>query len=127
LSFYAPGPGHTLSRVTVETFRPEISQALRAYDKFVVCLDRSPDHCQATLFSLMKKAIEAYDSRGPNLRHGIALDKYFTVILSQSDAERPRCAIYFNLHTPYLKQAAPAAESCLEKTGPEDEPPMALA
>jgi hypothetical protein len=113
--------------VTVETFRPEITQALRAYDKFVVCLERSPDQCKGSLFSLMKKALEAYHSRGPNLRHGIALDKYFTVVLSQSDAERPFCAIYFNLHTPYLKKAAAAAESPPEQTSPEAEPPTALA
>lgn len=105
--------------MTVETFRPEITQALRAYDKFVVCLERSSGECKASLFSLVKKALEAYASRGPNLRHGIALDKYFTVILSQSEGERPLCAIYFNLHTPYLKKAAAAAQSRPEKTGGE--------
>lgn len=107
--------------MTVETFRPEISQALRAYDMFVVCLDRAPDQCRASLHSLMKKAIEAYDNRGPNLRHGIALDKYFTVILSQSDTERPHCAVYFNLHTPYLKRAAAPAQTRVAKTAGEAE------
>jgi len=105
--------------VTVETFRPEITQALRAYDKFVVCIERPADHCKATLFSLVKKALEAYANRGPDLRHGIALDKYFTVILSQSDGERPLCAIYFNLHSPYFKKAAAAAQSPPDKTGGE--------
>jgi len=108
-----------VSRVTVETFRPEITQALRACDKFVVCLERSPDQCKASLVSLIKKALETYAHRGPNLRHGIALDKYFTVVLSQSDAERPLCAIYFNLHTPYLKKAAAAAQSPPEPTAGE--------
>ena len=41
-------------------------------------------------------------------RHGIALDKFVTVILSQSDEEqRPMCGIYFNLHSPYQKSALP--------------------
>jgi len=105
--------------MTVETFRPEITEALRAYDKFVVCLERPPDQCKASLVSLMKKALETYANRGPSLRHGIALDKYFTVVLSQSDAERPLCAVYFNLHTPYLKKAVPAAQSPPEKTAGE--------
>jgi hypothetical protein len=42
------------------------------------------------------------------LRHGIALDKYMTVILSQSDGPRPFCGIYFNLHSPYQKPVPPA-------------------
>jgi hypothetical protein len=41
------------------------------------------------------------------MRHGIALDKFVTVILSQSDEERPMCGIYFNLHSPYQKNALP--------------------
>jgi hypothetical protein len=34
------------------------------------------------------------------LRHGIALDKQVTIILSQTDNDRPLCGIYFNLHSP---------------------------
>jgi len=86
---------------------------------FVVCLDRAPDHCRASLSSLMKKAIEAYDNRGPNLRHGIALDNYFTIILSQSDTDRPHCAIYFNLHTPYLKRATAPAQTRVANSASE--------
>ncbi len=41
------------------------------------------------------------------LRHGIALDKVVTVILSQSDEARPLCGIYFNLHSPYKKIRCP--------------------
>lgn len=47
------------------------------------------------------------ESRGEGLRHGIALDKEVTVILSQSDEPRPMCGIYFNLHTPYQRNALP--------------------
>jgi hypothetical protein len=30
-----------------------------------------------------------------------------TIILSQSDEARPLCGIYFNLHSPYQKNALP--------------------
>jgi hypothetical protein len=40
------------------------------------------------------------------MRHGIALDREVTVILSQSDDERPLCGIYFNLHSPYRTKDA---------------------
>jgi hypothetical protein len=55
------------------------------------------------LISLLTKAIKAYENRGPQLRHGIALDRQVTVILSQSDGPHPLCGIYFNLHSPYQK------------------------
>ena len=90
--------------MTVETFRNEISEALKAYDKFIVCLDKVPDDCERSLDSLMEKAIKAYENRGPHLRHGIALDKHVTIILSQTENERPLCGIYFNLHSPYQKK-----------------------
>ena len=35
------------------------------------------------------------------------LDKEVTVILSQSDSERPLCGIYFNLHSPYQRKSLP--------------------
>jgi hypothetical protein len=94
--------------VTVETFKEEMAQALKAYEMYVICIDKTPEEFQASLVSLMIKAIKAFESRGPQLRHGIALDKYLTVILSQSDGARPLCGIYFNLHSPYQKQAAAA-------------------
>jgi hypothetical protein len=92
--------------VTVETFKQELAEAVRNYDKFVVCLEKTPDQFEASLVSLMNKAIKAYETRGPNLRHGIALDKQVTIILSQTEEERPLCGIYFNLHSPYQKQVA---------------------
>jgi hypothetical protein len=93
--------------VTVETFRPEINEALAAYDKHIVCIEKTPEDFEAVLLSLLHKAMKAYENRGPQLRHGIALDKHVTVILSQNDSPRPLCGIYFNLHSPYQKQALP--------------------
>jgi len=89
--------------VTAETFRHEIADAMKIYDQYVVCIDKTPDEFHSTLISLLNKAINAYESRGPQLRHGIALDRHVTVILSQNDGPRPLCGIYFNLHSPYQK------------------------
>jgi hypothetical protein len=93
--------------VTVETFKEEMAQAMKTYEMYVICIDKTPEEFQASLISLIVKAIKAFESRGPQLRHGIALDKYVTVILSQSDNSRPLCGIYFNLHSPYQKQPLP--------------------
>jgi hypothetical protein len=90
--------------VTVDSFKHEIADAVKSYEKFVVCLDKTPEECEASLRSLMEKAIKAYENRGPHLRHGIALDKQVTIILSQTENERPLCGIYFNLHSPYQKK-----------------------
>lgn len=91
--------------LTVATFEGEIAEALKAYDRYIICIDKTPDDCKEALTSLMDKAIKAYVSRGPHLRHGIALDKQVTIILSQTEQERPLCGIYFNLHSPYKKKA----------------------
>ena len=88
-------------------FKQEIAEALKAFDKYIVCVDKTPEDCEGSLRSLMKKAIKAYENRGPHLRHGIALDRQVTIILSQTETERPLCGIYFNLHSPYQKKAAP--------------------
>jgi len=96
-----------MAAMTVETFSQELAEAMKAYDKYVVCLDKNPEEFGAALISLINKAIKAYESRGPHLRHGIALDKHVTVILSQNDTLRPLCGIYFNLHSPYQKQPLP--------------------
>jgi hypothetical protein len=96
--------------LTVETFQAEIAEALKAYDKHIVCIDKIPEECKDALLSLMDKAIRAYVSRGPHLRHGIALDKQVTIILSQTENERPLCGIYFNLHSPYKKKTTVKAK-----------------
>ena len=89
--------------------------ALKAYDSYVINIDKIPEEFEASLKSLMAKAIRAYETRGPQLRHGIALDKHVTVILSQSDSERPLCGIYFNLNSPYQKQSLPKTVKPLEE------------
>jgi hypothetical protein len=88
-------------------FRKEIRAAVKAYDMFIVCLEKSPEEFETALDALMQKAINAYANRGPGMRHGIALDKQVTIILSQNDGPRPLCGIYFNLHSPYQKSALP--------------------
>jgi hypothetical protein len=85
-------------------FKQEIADALKAFEKYIVCVDKTPEDCEASLRSLMEKAIKAYENRGPHLRHGIALDRQVTIILSQTETERPLCGIYFNLHSPYQKK-----------------------
>ena len=102
--------------MNVEMFKAEVIEALKAYEKFIVCLDKTPEEFQASLVSLMEKAIKAYLSRGPNLRHGIALDKQVTIILSQTEAERPLCGIYFNLFSPYQKKTAAKVASGSQKS-----------
>ncbi len=96
----------TSMELTPDMFTEEIEVAVKAFDHHVVCLDKSPEDCQASLESLLAKAIIAYETRGEDMRHGIALDNQVTIILSQSDDEdRPMCGIYFNLHSPYKKQS----------------------
>ena len=87
-------------------FKQEIAEAMKAFEKYIVCVDKTPDDCEGSLRSLMEKAIKAYENRGPHLRHGIALDRQVTIILSQTESERPLCGIYFNLHSPYQKKAS---------------------
>ena len=93
--------------MTTELFSREIAEAMKAYEKYIVCINKTPEEFEAALTSLLSKAIKAYESRGPDLRHGIALDKQITVILSQNDGPRPLCGIYFNLHSPYQRQSLP--------------------
>ncbi len=76
---------------------------MKAYDKYVVCLGKTPEEFESSVISLLAKAITAFENRGPQLRHGIALDRQVTVILSQNENPRPLCGIYFNLHSPYQK------------------------
>jgi hypothetical protein len=96
-----------MQSVTVETFAPEIAEAMRAYSKYIICIDKTPEDFEKALESLLQKAIKAYEGRGAELRHGIALDKQVTIILSQNDSPRPLCGIYFNLHSPYQRHVLP--------------------
>jgi hypothetical protein len=101
--------------VTVETCKKEIAASVKAYDKFVMCLEKSPEEFEASLNSLMQKSIIAYENRSPGMRHGLALDKQVTIILSQSDGARPLCGIYFNLHSPYQKNALPSTVKAISQ------------
>jgi len=94
--------------MTVDTFKREIAAAAKAYELYVVCIDKTADDFEASLVSLMAKAIKAYDTRAAGLRHGIALDKQVTIILSQTEDTRPICGIYFNLHSPYRSELTKA-------------------
>lgn len=101
--------------MTVETFKAEIAEAMRTFDKYIVCLEKTPDELERSLHSLVEKAIKAYESRGAGLRHGIALDRQVTVILSQAEGERPLCGIYFNLSSPYHRQKSPKVSRTREE------------
>ena len=92
--------------LTVDEYQQEIAAALRRYDLFIVCVEKTPEQFLEILRSLVAKAISAYENRAPGLRHGISLDRHVTVILSESDGARPVCGIYFNLHSPYTKKLA---------------------
>ena len=88
----------------IETFRQEIERAMKSYDRHIVCLFKTPDECLESIERLIIKAIKAYENRAEGMRHGIALDKEITIMLSQSDEERPFCSIYLNLHRPYNRE-----------------------
>lgn len=94
-----------------EYFSSEIRQAVAVYDRYVVCIDKTPDQFESSVKSLIVKAIKVYENRAPGLKHGIALDHQVTVILSEppdspGENVRPLCGIYFNLHSPYRRKAA---------------------
>ena len=107
--------------MTVDLFRKEILSSVRSYDRHIVCLEKSPQDFEAALDSLMLKAIRAYENRAPGMRHGIALDRHVTIILSQGDGERPLCGIYFNLHSPYQKNALPSTVKAVGEETPKEE------
>ena len=104
--------------MTVETFEREINDAVKNFDRYIICLQKTPEEFAAALHSLMQKAIKAYEQRSSGLRHGIALDKEITIILSQSDTPRPLCGIYFNLHSPYKKDSLPKTVKPLVEKSP---------
>jgi hypothetical protein len=107
--------------VSPNDFKREIAEAVRVYDRHVVSLEKSTDEFHHILLSLVIKAIKAYENRGPGLRHGIALDKHVTVILSQTDSPRPMCGVYFNLYSPYHKKALPKTVKQMEEANGDTE------
>src|SRR5882724_12000391 len=105
--------------MTVDTFKREMGEAVKNFDRYVICLQKTPDEFEASLNSLLQKAIKAYETRMAGMRHGIALDKEVTIILSQSDGDVPLCGIYFNLHSPYKKDALPKTVQPLMEKSPK--------
>jgi len=105
--------------MTFDSFKREIAEAVKIYDRYVVCLEKTPQDFEDSLVSLMAKAIKAFENRGAGFRHGIATDKQVTVILSESGEEKPLCGIYFNLHSPYRKDALPKTVKPLIEKSPK--------
>ena len=110
-----------MTKMTIDSFKRERATAIKTYDKYVISLDKTPDEFATALNSLLAKAIKAYETRGEGLRHGIALDKQVTVILSQADGAQPLCGIYFNLNSPYQKSALPKMVKPLVEKSPKSE------
>ena len=107
--------------MTTNDFRRELDAAVKNFDRYVICLQKTPEEFAAALESLLQKAIKAYQPRAEGMRHGIALDKEVTIILSQGDSEKPLCGIYFNLHSPYRKDALPkTVQPLIEKIPKSD-------
>ncbi len=104
--------------LSAEQFEPELRAALRSYERHIVCLEQLPDEAKESLRSLLAKAIRAYENREPGLRHGIALNRQITIILSQTETARPLCGIYFNLHSPYSRKSRAKSDA-----GTQTEPP----
>jgi hypothetical protein len=96
----------TVTTLQAEDFQQEVDLAVRSYEKFIVCIEKTPEDFLQSLQSLMAKAINAFQTRAPGLRHGIALDCHVTIMLSESDGPRPLCGIYFNLSSPYRKKSS---------------------
>ena len=90
--------------LTADLFAAELRAALRSYERHIVCIEQVPDETEGILESLIEKAIQAYRNRAPGLKHGIALNRQVTVILSESSGPKPLCGIYFNLHSPYARR-----------------------
>jgi hypothetical protein len=95
-----------VTTLQAEDFQQEIDLAARNYEKFIVCIEKTPEDFLQSLQSLMAKAINAFETRAPGLRHGIALDRHVTIMLSESDGPHPLCGIYFNLSSPYRKKSS---------------------
>ena len=85
-------------------FAPELRAALQSYERHIVCIEQVPEEMESALQSLVEKAIQAFENRAPGLKHGIALNRQVTVILSESSGTKPLCGIYFTLHSPYARK-----------------------
>jgi hypothetical protein len=85
-------------------FEKEIAEAVKAYDKFIVCLNRTPEEFKKRLDRSVAKAMETFNNRPEGTRMGINTDEFVTVhILLPTGAETPVCGIYFNLSSPFTE------------------------
>ena len=55
--------------LTVDMFKAEIAEALRAYDKFIVCIAKTPEDCEGALQRLVEKAIKRSEEHTLNSSH----------------------------------------------------------
>ena len=55
--------------MTVDAFKRELAEAVKNYDRFIICLQKTPDEFEAALQSLLQKAIKAYETRVAGMRH----------------------------------------------------------
>ena len=90
--------------LTTTLFAAELRAALQSYERHIVCIEQVPEEMESALQSLIEKAIQAFENRAPGLKHGIALNRQVTVILSESSGTKPLCGIYFNLHSPSARK-----------------------
>jgi len=115
--------GEYFLAVKVETFEEEIQKAIATYEKYVVCLGYTPEEFAQGVRRLVAQALKVFENREPGLRHGFALNEFVTVIISQSETDRPYCGIYFNLFSPYtaqLRRKAKEQSSSSEPTAPTE-------
>ena len=49
--------------LAIEDFQHEVAGAVKNYDKFIVCVEKTPDEFLKSLQSLMGKAIAAFENR----------------------------------------------------------------
>lgn len=94
----------------MDTISPEflekVKEAVITYDKYIICLDKTPDEFLEIILRLAKKAKKAFDEREKSCKNGIALDRHITIIFSENaqNQDSPICNIYFNLSSDYAKK-----------------------
>ena len=100
-------------RVTIETFKKEIATAVKAFDKYIVSLEKSPEELRLPR-SVMAEGARRLRELCPGMRHGLALDKQVTIILSQRH-RAPAEWHLFQFNCPYQKNALPGTVKAVEE------------
>ena len=60
----------------VEDFRQEMAAALKSYEKYIVCVEKTPEEFLKSLQSLMGKAIQVFENRAAGLPDISDIDPY---------------------------------------------------